>query len=127
LLQFYDPDGVSVYRKVCKGFEDLKRFDKASVEIMCRQVCGYAALGGTFASLIISSSHRTVISLEYPPHCVALACIYLAGLLASFEVGASSVSDELIRTKSMVDALSESGDWEGRYLVQVDDLEGAAF
>jgi hypothetical protein len=127
LLQFYDPNGVSVYYQVRKGFEGLKRFDKASVEIMCRQVCRYTALGGSFAKLTMYSSHRTVIGLEYPPHCVALACIYLAGLLASFEVGASSPSDELTRAKSMVDTLSEPGDWEGRYLVQVDDLEGAPF
>lgn len=70
------------------------------------------------------SSHRTIIGLEYPPHSVALACIYLAGLLASFEVATASLSDELVQIKSVVEKLSEPGDWEARYLVKLDDLEG---
>jgi CTD kinase subunit beta len=62
--------------------------------------------------------------LEYPPHSVALASIYLSGLLASFEVVAPALSDEMVKTKAIVDLLSARGDWEDKYLVKVDDLEG---
>jgi CTD kinase subunit beta len=62
--------------------------------------------------------------LEYPPHAIALASIYLAGLLATFEVVAPALSDEMVKTKAIVDLLSARGEWEDKYLVKVDDLEG---
>lgn len=62
--------------------------------------------------------------MEYPPHAVALASIYLAGLLATFEVVAPTLSDEMVKTKAIVDLLSARGEWEDKYLVKVDDLEG---
>ncbi|KIM25752.1 hypothetical protein M408DRAFT_73915 [Serendipita vermifera MAFF 305830] len=72
---------------------------------------------------LCADSHRTVTGLQYPPHAVALASIYLAGLLASFEVVTPAASEEMVKTKALVDLLSESGDWEEKYLVKVDDLQ----
>lgn len=76
-----------------------------------------------FAWRLCADSHRTVISLEYPPHAIALASLYLAGLLSTFETNATP-SDELVKTQEFVDFLSQPGDWEAKYLVKVDDLEG---
>ena len=63
--------------------------------------------------------------LQFPPHTVALASIYLAGLLATFEVVVPAPSDEMAKAKAIVDLLSAQGDWEDRYLVKLDDLEGS--
>lgn len=37
---------------------------------------------------------------------------------------APALSDEMVKTKAIVDLLSARGEWEDKYLVKVDDLEG---
>jgi CTD kinase subunit beta len=74
--------------------------------------------------LTIADSHRTVVGLEYPPHAVGLACIYLASLLATFELNTTPTSEETIKFQAVVDLLSKPGEWETKYLVKVDDLAG---
>ena len=44
--------------------------------------------------------------------------------MATFEVVAPAHSDEMVKSKAIVDLLSASGEWEDKYLVKVDDLEG---
>ncbi|CCA67665.1 hypothetical protein PIIN_01493 [Serendipita indica DSM 11827] len=73
---------------------------------------------------LCADSHRTVVTLEYPPHSVALACIYLAGLLATFEAPQLASAEESTKARALVNLLSEPGDWEDKYLVKVDDLHG---
>ncbi|PCH40239.1 cyclin-like protein [Wolfiporia cocos MD-104 SS10] len=70
-------------------------------------------------------SYRTLVNLQYPPHVVALGCIYLAALLSSFE---QSVT-EPIETKSahqIAEMLRKPGWWESRYQAVVEDLEEIA-
>jgi CTD kinase subunit beta len=84
-------------------------------------------------------TQRTLVILEYPPHVVALACIYISALLSSFERpppppplehphmdmdGASSSQD---RTAHEVAALlSVTGTWEQQYQARTEDLDGEA-
>ncbi|KAG8926786.1 hypothetical protein FRC02_008681 [Tulasnella sp. 418] len=74
-------------------------------------------------------SHRTLVSIQYPPHTIALACIYLAALLTSFEASSSpaqptSPSSETGMTpQSISSSLSDHGPWEEKYHSHVEDLE----
>jgi CTD kinase subunit beta len=66
-------------------------------------------------------SQRTLVALQYPPHVVALACIYLAALLSTFEqteTHAPHNNHEIVAT------LRDHGPWEVKFQAQVDDLEG---
>ena len=72
-----------------------------------------------------SDSQRTLVALQFPPHVVALACIYLAALLSTFEqndahaaLGGHSNNHEIVAT------LRDHGPWEEKFQAQVDDLEG---
>ena len=63
------------------------------------------------------------MALQFPPHVVALACIYLAALLSTFEqnegpLGGHSNNHEIVAT------LRDHGPWEEKFQAQVDDLEG---
>ncbi|PVF94646.1 cyclin-like protein [Serendipita vermifera] len=71
---------------------------------------------------LCADSHRTVVGLEYPPHAVGLACIYLACLLATFELNMVPASEETTRFQAVIDILSKPGEWEAKYLIKVDDL-----
>ncbi|KDQ11147.1 hypothetical protein BOTBODRAFT_163206 [Botryobasidium botryosum FD-172 SS1] len=69
-------------------------------------------------------SHRTVAPLEFPPHTIALASIYLAALLTSFEVGgASPVPDGTRSSHEIAAILGSNGDWESKYHAHVRELQ----
>ncbi|KAJ6585084.1 cyclin-like protein [Mycena capillaripes] len=65
--------------------------------------------------------HRTLVPIQYPPHIVALANLYVAALLSSFEQPVREDS-----TSRIAETLGRNGDWEQKYQAQVDDLEGIA-
>ncbi|EMD39547.1 hypothetical protein CERSUDRAFT_63170 [Gelatoporia subvermispora B] len=69
-------------------------------------------------------SHRTVVNLEYPPHVVALACLYLASLLSSFEQGTSPERSGYNSSHQIAATFGKSGKWEQQFQVHVADLEG---
>ena len=70
-------------------------------------------------------SNRTYAPQQFPPHTIALACIYLAALLLSFEQPPlmEGISEERTN-EEMVQLLGDHGDWEERYKACVEDLEG---
>ncbi|KAG8844521.1 hypothetical protein FRB96_003023 [Tulasnella sp. 330] len=70
-------------------------------------------------------SHRTLIPLQYPPHTIALACVYLAALLASFETQATPMmdTDRSLTSHEICAVLSDHGLWEKQFNAQVEDLE----
>ncbi|KAG8955834.1 hypothetical protein FRC04_006280 [Tulasnella sp. 424] len=70
-------------------------------------------------------SHRTLVPLMYPPHTIALACLYLGALLTSFESPAIPAPDgSMYRTSHELAALlGENGQWETTYQAHVEDLE----
>ncbi|KAJ7134719.1 cyclin-like protein [Mycena epipterygia] len=70
--------------------------------------------------------HRTLVPIQYPPHIVALACLYLAALLSSFGQPTTHVDTGCRSSHEIADILGKNGDWERKYQAQVDDLEGIA-
>ncbi|KAG9000701.1 hypothetical protein FRB94_005208 [Tulasnella sp. JGI-2019a] len=70
-------------------------------------------------------SHRTLIPLQYPPHTIALACVYLAALLSSFETPATPVMDidRSLTSHEICIILCDHGAWEKKFNAQVEDLE----
>jgi CTD kinase subunit beta len=69
-------------------------------------------------------SQRTLVALQYPPHVVAIACIYLAALLSTFEQNETHPPLEYHSSHEIVGMLGEHGPWEKKFQAQVDDLEG---
>src|SRR5207247_1850873 len=69
----------------------------------------------------LNNSYRTLSPLQYPPHVVALACLYLAALLSTFEM---PQSDEHQSSRDIAAKLGQKGDWEDQYFTQASDLEG---
>ncbi|KAH8109802.1 cyclin-like protein [Phellopilus nigrolimitatus] len=69
-------------------------------------------------------SSRTLAPLQYPPHVVALACIYLAALLSSFEQPAPiDIAPDEHSDHELAKTLGHRGDWESTYKACVEDLE----
>lgn len=69
-------------------------------------------------------SHRTLVPLQYPPHVVALGCIYVAALLSSFEQPESPRLDNYLSSKYLAEMFNQGGDWENKYHAHVEDLQG---
>ncbi|KAH8104709.1 cyclin-like protein [Cristinia sonorae] len=71
-------------------------------------------------------SNRTLVNLQYPPHVVALASLYLASLLTSFEQGPAPVPTGFRTSHEIADILGRSGDWERKFQCHVQDLQEIA-
>lgn len=69
------------------------------------------------------SSHWTLAPIMYPPHVVALACLYVAAHLNTFEQHPSG-SPDFEANSRIASTLKKHGDWEADYQAQVEDLEG---
>ncbi|KAJ7695650.1 cyclin-like protein [Mycena rosella] len=70
--------------------------------------------------------HRTLVPIQYPPHIVALAGLYVAALLSSFGQPPTQEDPGTRTAHEIADILGKNGDWEEKYQAQVDDLEGIA-
>lgn len=84
-----------------------------------RQLCGFYT-----SQIYTSYSFRCLVNLSYPPHVVALACLYLAALLSSFEQAAVPAPPGLRSADEIARILGERGPWEAQYQARVEDLEG---
>ncbi|CAL1712899.1 unnamed protein product [Somion occarium] len=71
-------------------------------------------------------SFRTLINLQYPPHVVALGCMYLAALLCSFEQGTSPDRPGYNNAHQIAATLGKPGQWEQEFQTQVQDLQEIA-
>jgi len=77
-----------------------------------------------FAWRLTIDSQRTLVALQFPPHVVALACIYLAALLSTFEQNeAHAPLGDHTNNLEIVATLRDHGPWEEKFQAQVDDLE----
>ena len=74
--------------------------------------------------LIRARSYRSLVNLSYPPHVVALACLYLAALLSSFEQGQVPAQAGLRNAHEIAKLLGDRGQWETQLQARVEDLEG---
>ncbi|ETW81680.1 hypothetical protein HETIRDRAFT_51297 [Heterobasidion irregulare TC 32-1] len=68
-------------------------------------------------------SHRTLVPLQFPPHVVALACVYLAALLSSFEHDVVPAKPGCLSDSELAEQLGKHGPWERKFQAQVEDLE----
>lgn len=66
------------------------------------------------------------MNLSYPPHVVALGCLYLAALLSSFEQSPSEEPEGHHSAHDIATTLGSRGSWEQKYQSQVGDLEGVS-
>ena len=71
-----------------------------------------------------ASSYRTVANLSYPPHVVALACLYLAALLSSFEQEPVPAPAGFRNAHEVAKVLGDRAKWENQFQARVEDLEG---
>ncbi|KAI0662058.1 cyclin-like protein [Cubamyces menziesii] len=71
-------------------------------------------------------SFRTLVNLSYPPHVVALGCLYLAALLQSFERGTSPERPGQHTSHQIAATLSKSGDWGQQFQTHIADIEEIA-
>ena len=71
-------------------------------------------------------SFRTQVNLMFPPHVVALACIYLAALLISFEQDMSEafVEPGYRNAQEIIMLFCARGEWERHYKAHLEDLHG---
>ncbi|KAH9841428.1 cyclin-like protein [Rhodofomes roseus] len=72
-------------------------------------------------------SFRTLVNLEFPPHAVALGCIYMAALLTSFEQTISPNTPDAVVSHQITMQLKQPGTWERQFQAHVEDLEEVAF
>ena len=70
-------------------------------------------------------SFRTLVNLSYPPHVIALACLYLSALLSSFEQVPTPAQPSCRTAHELAETLGRRGNWETKFHCQVEDLEGA--
>ncbi|CUA68775.1 hypothetical protein RSOLAG22IIIB_03635 [Rhizoctonia solani] len=80
-------------------------------------------------------SNRTLVPLQYPPHTIALGCIYLAALLMSTDPNGPATSPTYDSREhsfrgddpSMIVAkLTHPGEWETKFYSRVEQLEDIA-
>jgi CTD kinase subunit beta len=66
----------------------------------------------------------------YPPHALALGCIYVAALLSSFEEPNQPaklpppVDPHLMSNEELAAILGQEGPWESQFKVRAEDLDG---
>ncbi|KZT11898.1 cyclin-like protein [Laetiporus sulphureus 93-53] len=72
-------------------------------------------------------SYRSLVNLEYPPHVVALGCLYLAASLSSFEQAPSPARPGYASSAEIAATLGQYGQWEKQFQAHVQDLEEIAF
>ena len=60
----------------------------------------------------------------FPPHVVALACLYLAALLSSFEQGTSPPQEGFHSSHEIAATLGSPGEWESQFQAHIEDLDG---
>ncbi|KAJ1303328.1 hypothetical protein OPQ81_011524 [Rhizoctonia solani] len=80
-------------------------------------------------------SNRTLIGLQYPPHTIALGCIYLAALLMSADPNGPATSPTYDSREHsfrgddpsmIVTKLTHPGEWETKFYSRVEQLEDVA-
>ncbi|KAI0802054.1 cyclin-like protein [Irpex lacteus] len=95
--------------KICRGLRVSKQMSKLSWRLAI-------------------DSFRTQVNLMFPPHVVALACIYLAALLISFEQDTAEVAVEsnYRNAQEITMLFCARGEWERHYKAHLEDLHEIA-
>ncbi|THH27570.1 hypothetical protein EUX98_g6613 [Antrodiella citrinella] len=127
--------------KVEHDRQNLLKLERAILETVCfnftsRMSFPYVIkIGRTFhatkkltklAWRLAIDSNRTLVNLQYPPHIIALASVYLAALLTSFEQGPIPVPSGFCTSHEIAEILGKPGDWERKFRCHVQDLQDIA-
>ena len=80
-----------------------------------------------FAWRLTVDAYRTHIPLIYPPHTVALGCLYLSALLLSFEQTppppSQTFQQQAMTPPQLISLLTQGGEWEDQFNIDADHLE----
>ena len=80
-----------------------------------------------FAWRLTVDAYRTHVPLMYPPHTVALGCLYLAALLISFEQTppppSQTFQQQAMTPLQLISLLARGGEWEEQFNIDADHLE----
>ncbi|KAF9777636.1 cyclin-like protein [Thelephora terrestris] len=83
-----------------------------------------------FAWRLAVDAYRTHVPLMYPPHTVALGCLYLAALLTTFEQPPPPTSQtfqqEAMTPLQLISLLTQGGEWEEQFTIDANHLEQIA-
>jgi len=121
-----------ILETICFNFRVKLPF--AYVIKLCRELHASKELAKLAWRLSIDSN-RTLVPLQYPPHTIALGCIYLAALLMSADPNAPATSpsydnhDNSFRRDDpamIVATLTHPGEWEAKFFSRVEHLEDIA-
>ncbi|KAI0632022.1 cyclin-like protein [Trametes polyzona] len=93
--------------KICRAFGASKKLSKLAYRLAI-------------------DSFRTLVNLSYPPHVVALGCIYLAALLQSFEQPTSPERPGQHTSHEIAATLSKTGEWGKQFQAHIADIEEIA-
>ncbi|KAH7913074.1 cyclin-like protein [Hygrophoropsis aurantiaca] len=70
--------------------------------------------------------HRTLVPIQYPPHVVALGCLFTAALLSTLDPPPSPAQMEIDADQEILTFLKSSGSWEQKFMAQAEDLDEIA-
>ena len=80
-----------------------------------------------FAWRLTVDAYRTHVPLMYPPHTVALGCLYLAALLITFEQSpptpSQTLQQQVMAPLQLISLLTQGGEWEDQFNIDADHLE----
>lgn len=111
--------------KICRGLRGMrqtvgiKSFPTHTRRIVSKQM-------SKLSWRLAIDSFRTQVNLMFPPHVVALACIYLAALLISFEQDTLEIAVEgnCRNAQEITMLFCARGEWERHYKAHLEDLHG---
>ena len=80
-----------------------------------------------FAWRLAVDAYRTHVPLIYPPHTVALGCLYLAALLIMFEkpppAPSQTFQQQAMSPTQLISLLTRGGEWEDQFNIDAEHLE----
>jgi len=126
MLQLHVENALSVRHK---AWEVFQRFVFPSIRPCYPLIpsLSVSKLLTKFAWRLTVDAFRTHIPLIYPPHSVALGCLYLAALLMTFEQTppppSQTFQQQAMTPLQLISLLARGGEWEDQFNIDADHLE----
>jgi len=128
MLQLHVENAFPVRHKVRKVFQWFDLFPLRSVLIVFTPLSfSVSKLLTKFAWRLAVDAYRTHVPLIYPPHTVALGCLYLAALLITFEQPppppSQTFQQQAMTPTQLISLLTRGGEWEDQFNINAEHLE----
>jgi len=128
MLQLHVENAFPVRHKVRKVFQWFDLFPLCSVLVVfTRLPFSVSKLLTKFAWRLAVDAYRTHVPLIYPPHTVALGCLYLAALLITFEQPppppSQTFQQQAMTPTQLISLLTRGGEWEDQFNINAEHLE----